>query len=160
MARLVKNIFGIASKMAGVGDVFETDEEEKGEVKEEGNDSKLDEADQEEEEEEEREGSNEGGEDQKMFSSSEEDETQEVPSPSSPPQKMAALSKWTNYISGWQERYVVVRDGILSYYKSEVDLQYGCRGSISLQKVKIFVSLVAHFYPLLSSLSLSFPIVA
>ena len=27
------------------------------------------------------------------------------------------LSKWTNYLHGWQDRYIVLRDGTLSYYK-------------------------------------------
>ena len=56
------------------------------------------------------------------------------------PMKKGYLSKWTNYLTGWQERYVVVGEGIMSYYKSEYDTQYGCRGSISLHKVKILVS--------------------
>ncbi len=56
------------------------------------------------------------------------------------PTKRGTLSKWTNYLHGWQERYFVVSDGILSYYRSEFDTQYGCRGSISLHKVKVVVS--------------------
>lgn len=55
------------------------------------------------------------------------------------PVKRGYLAKWTNYLHGWQERYVVVAEGIMSYYKSEYDTQYGCRGSISLHKVKILV---------------------
>lgn len=56
------------------------------------------------------------------------------------PTKRGTLSKWTNYLHGWQERYFVVSNGILSYYRSEFDTQYGCRGSISLHKVKVIVS--------------------
>ena len=56
------------------------------------------------------------------------------------PKKSGTVNKWTNYLHGWQERFFVVGDGILSYYKSEFDTQYGCRGSISLHKVKILVS--------------------
>lgn len=55
------------------------------------------------------------------------------------PSKRGSLLKWTNYLRGWQERYFVVRDGVLSYFKSEIDTQYGCRGSVSLHKVKILV---------------------
>ena len=55
------------------------------------------------------------------------------------PVKRGYLSKWTNYLHGWQERYVVVAEGIMSYYKSEYDTQYGCRGSISLHQVKVLV---------------------
>uniref|UniRef100_A0A672HMT2 Sesquipedalian n=1 Tax=Salarias fasciatus TaxID=181472 RepID=A0A672HMT2_SALFA len=29
------------------------------------------------------------------------------------------LSKWTNYIHGWQDRWVVLKNNTLSYYKSE-----------------------------------------
>ncbi|KAK3735008.1 hypothetical protein QZH41_010662 [Actinostola sp. cb2023] len=47
------------------------------------------------------------------------------------------LSKWTNYLHGWQERWVVLKDGTLSYYKSEFDTAFGCRGSISLAKATI-----------------------
>ena len=49
------------------------------------------------------------------------------------------LSKWTNYIHGWQNRYVILRDGNLSYYKSEFDTAFGCRGSVSLAKATIEV---------------------
>lgn len=49
------------------------------------------------------------------------------------------LSKWTNYIHGWQPRYIVLRNGTLSYYKSEVDSDFGCRGAISLHKATIKV---------------------
>lgn len=56
------------------------------------------------------------------------------------PVKKGYLSKWTNYLHGWQERYVVVAQGVLSYYKSELDTQYGCRGSISLHQVRLLVS--------------------
>ena len=32
------------------------------------------------------------------------------------------LLKWTNYYSGWQPRYVTVKDGMLSYYASKDDV--------------------------------------
>merc|ERR1712055_1137793 len=47
------------------------------------------------------------------------------------------LSKWTNYIHGWQDRYIVLKDGTLSYYKSEHDTTFGCRGAVSLTKAVI-----------------------
>lgn len=47
------------------------------------------------------------------------------------------LSKWTNYIYGWQPRYIVLKDGTLSYYKSETESDFGCRGAISLSKATI-----------------------
>jgi len=53
--------------------------------------------------------------------------------------KRGTLSKWTNYLHGWQDRYFVIADGILSYYKSEFDTNYGCRGSVSVQRATILV---------------------
>jgi collagen type IV alpha-3-binding protein len=47
------------------------------------------------------------------------------------------LSKWTNYIHGWQDRYIVLKSGTLSYYKSEQESGYGCRGALSLAKAVI-----------------------
>lgn len=44
------------------------------------------------------------------------------------------LFKWTNYIHGWQERYIVLKDGVLSYYKSQFETQYGCRGALALKQ--------------------------
>lgn len=49
------------------------------------------------------------------------------------------LFKWTNYIHGWQERYIVLKDGVLSYYKSPSETQYGCRGAIALKQSTILV---------------------
>ena len=48
------------------------------------------------------------------------------------------LFKWTNYIHGWQERYIVLKDGVLSYYKSQSEVQYGCRGAIAIKQSSIF----------------------
>ncbi|NXG22493.1 C43BP protein, partial [Grallaria varia] len=45
--------------------------------------------------------------------------------------------QWTNYIHGWQDRWVVLKSNILSYYKSEDETEYGCRGSICLSKAVI-----------------------
>ncbi|KAL0979278.1 hypothetical protein UPYG_G00183120 [Umbra pygmaea] len=47
------------------------------------------------------------------------------------------LSKWTNYIHGWQDRWVVLKNNTLSYYKSEDEREYGCRGSLCLSKALI-----------------------
>ncbi|KAL5292144.1 COL4A3BP family protein [Megaselia abdita] len=49
----------------------------------------------------------------------------------------AIMSKWTNYIHGWQPRYIVLKDGTLSYYKSESESDLGCRGAISLSRAII-----------------------
>lgn len=52
---------------------------------------------------------------------------------------VGVLSKWTNYIHGWQDRYIVLNNGTLSYYKSEQERGYGCRGALSLAKAVIKV---------------------
>jgi len=47
------------------------------------------------------------------------------------------LNKWTNYIHGWQKRFMAIKDGTLVYYKSESETDFGCRGAISLSKAVI-----------------------
>ncbi|OTF82566.1 goodpasture antigen-binding protein-like protein, partial [Euroglyphus maynei] len=47
------------------------------------------------------------------------------------------LLKWTNYLHGWQQRYIVLEDGALSYYKSEDEKSFGCRGAITIIKANI-----------------------
>ncbi|KAK2521265.1 Col4a3bp [Columba livia] len=54
-----------------------------------------------------------------------------------PVELCGVLSKWTNYIHGWQDRWVVLKTNTLSYYKSEDETEYGCRGSICLSKAVI-----------------------
>ena len=54
-------------------------------------------------------------------------------------EKKGILSKWTNYLHGWQDRYIVLKDGTLSYYKSENDLAFGCRGAVSLTRASVTV---------------------
>lgn len=55
------------------------------------------------------------------------------------PEFQDSLSKWTNYLHGWQDRFIVLKDGTLSYYKSENDTSYGCRGAVSLSKATVTV---------------------
>lgn len=139
MARLVKSLIGgITSKVTGTYDT--EDVEDVKDVEDEDRDGNRDgdggiimevgsgEGNEEEEEE------------GKLSCSSEEDNEREMElndQKLQPTTMHGTLSKWTNYLSGWQDRHVVVRDGILSYYKSEIDLQYGCRGSLSLQRVRV-----------------------
>ena len=54
-------------------------------------------------------------------------------------EKEGYLSKWTNYIHGWQDRYVVLHHGTIAYFKCESDKEVGCRGSLSLGKAVIEV---------------------
>ncbi|XP_053385602.1 pleckstrin homology domain-containing family A member 8-like [Mercenaria mercenaria] len=49
------------------------------------------------------------------------------------------LWKWTNYFSGWQERWFVLDNGILSYYKSQDDVNSGCKGSVKMSVCDISV---------------------
>lgn len=55
------------------------------------------------------------------------------------PELSGILSKWTNYLHGWQDRYIVLKDGALSYYKSANDTAFGCRGAVSLGKANVAV---------------------
>ena len=55
-----------------------------------------------------------------------------------PPFK-GVLSKWTNYIHGWQQRFIVLKDGTLTYYKSEDETSFGCRGAVTIVKAQIRV---------------------
>ncbi|XP_037548148.1 ceramide transfer protein [Nematolebias whitei] len=57
--------------------------------------------------------------------------------PSGFAQFSGVLSKWTNYIHGWQDRWVVLKNNTLSYYKSQDETEYGCRGSLCLSKAVI-----------------------
>jgi collagen type IV alpha-3-binding protein len=47
------------------------------------------------------------------------------------------LFKWTNYLHGWQERFLVLRHGFLNYYKNEFDISIGCRGALSVKQALI-----------------------
>ncbi|XP_040012306.1 ceramide transfer protein-like isoform X3 [Xiphias gladius] len=59
------------------------------------------------------------------------------PESGQPAELGGVLSKWTNYIHGWQDRWVVLKNNTLSYYKSEDEREYGCRGSLCLSKAVI-----------------------
>ncbi|TPP59027.1 FAPP-1 [Fasciola gigantica] len=50
-----------------------------------------------------------------------------------------SLFKWTNYVSGWQLRYFTLKDGTLSYYRSEEEVNSGCKGSIKLSVCDVIV---------------------
>ncbi len=60
--------------------------------------------------------------------------------PNSCPKLQGYLNKWTNYIYGWQKRWIVLKDGALSYYKTKNETGCGCRGAISLYNAFIKVS--------------------
>lgn len=51
------------------------------------------------------------------------------------------LHKWTNYLKGWQLRYFVLKDGILSYYNTENDSKNGdCKRSYKIFMFDIIVN--------------------
>lgn len=47
------------------------------------------------------------------------------------------LHKWTNYLSGYRLRWVVLEDGCLMYFRSREDVNMACRGVISMASVEI-----------------------
>ncbi|XP_063226222.1 pleckstrin homology domain-containing family A member 3-like isoform X2 [Bacillus rossius redtenbacheri] len=50
------------------------------------------------------------------------------------------LWKWTNYWSGWQTRWFVLDNGVLSYYKSQEEVNQGCKGSMKVTACEIIVN--------------------
>lgn len=49
-----------------------------------------------------------------------------------PDQFRGFLWKWTNYIKGYQKRWCVLANGLLSYYRSPQEMNHTCRGTINL----------------------------
>ncbi|XP_030024735.1 pleckstrin homology domain-containing family A member 3 [Manduca sexta] len=52
------------------------------------------------------------------------------------------LWKWTNYWNGWQTRWFVLENGILSYYKSQEEVIQGCKGSVKVSVCQINVNTI------------------
>ncbi|XP_059054187.1 pleckstrin homology domain-containing family A member 3-like [Achroia grisella] len=50
------------------------------------------------------------------------------------------LWKWTNYWNGWQTRWFILENGILSYYKSQEEANQGCKGSVKVSVCQINVN--------------------
>jgi hypothetical protein len=50
------------------------------------------------------------------------------------------LKKWTNYRKGYQLRWFVLEDGVLSYYKHQDDAGAACRGAINMKIAKLNMS--------------------
>lgn len=50
------------------------------------------------------------------------------------------LKKWTNYRKGYQLRWFVLEDGVLSYYKHQDDAGAACRGAINMRIAKLHMS--------------------
>ncbi|PAA85237.1 hypothetical protein BOX15_Mlig004611g1, partial [Macrostomum lignano] len=47
------------------------------------------------------------------------------------------LYKWTNYIRGYQKRWFVLQNGLLSYYRNHAEMAHTCRGTINLANAQI-----------------------
>lgn len=47
------------------------------------------------------------------------------------------LYKWTNYLKGYQRRWFVLSDGLLSYYRNKAEMSHTCRGTICLNGAEI-----------------------
>ncbi|RWS29937.1 hypothetical protein B4U80_06650 [Leptotrombidium deliense] len=48
------------------------------------------------------------------------------------PEMKGWLYKWTNYLKGYQKRWFVLSNGLLSYYRNQAEMSHTCRGTISL----------------------------
>lgn len=49
-----------------------------------------------------------------------------------PEQFRGWILKWTNYIKGYQRRWFVLANGLLSYYRTQEEMAHTCRGTINL----------------------------
>ncbi|XP_040602761.1 LOW QUALITY PROTEIN: oxysterol-binding protein 2 [Mesocricetus auratus] len=47
------------------------------------------------------------------------------------------LLKWTNYLKGYQRRWFVLGNGLLSYYRNQGEMAHTCRGTINLASAHI-----------------------
>uniref|UniRef100_A0A803T399 Oxysterol-binding protein n=1 Tax=Anolis carolinensis TaxID=28377 RepID=A0A803T399_ANOCA len=47
------------------------------------------------------------------------------------------LFKWTNYLKGYQRRWFVLSNGLLSYYRTQAEMAHTCRGTINLSTAHI-----------------------
>ncbi|XP_047417992.1 oxysterol-binding protein 2 isoform X2 [Sciurus carolinensis] len=47
------------------------------------------------------------------------------------------LLKWTNYLKGYQRRWFVLGNGLLSYYRNQGEMAHTCRGTINLATAHI-----------------------
>ncbi|KAJ1935135.1 hypothetical protein FBU59_005480, partial [Linderina macrospora] len=55
------------------------------------------------------------------------------------PKLSGQLHKWTNYASGWKQRWFELEAGVLSYYKDKADADASCRGAINLRIARIIM---------------------
>lgn len=53
--------------------------------------------------------------------------------------------KWTNYLRGYQKRWFVLSNGLLSYYKTQEEMHHTCRGTLNLAGAFINTIDACHF---------------
>uniref|UniRef100_A0A3Q2XTM3 Oxysterol-binding protein n=1 Tax=Hippocampus comes TaxID=109280 RepID=A0A3Q2XTM3_HIPCM len=54
------------------------------------------------------------------------------------------LFKWTNYLKGYQRRWFVLSNGLLSYYRTQAEMGHTCRGTIPLATAHIELGDACH----------------
>ncbi|KAM3874540.1 oxysterol-binding protein 2 isoform 2-T2 [Diretmus argenteus] len=54
------------------------------------------------------------------------------------------LFKWTNYLKGYQRRWFVLSNGLLSYYRTQAEMGHTCRGTIPMATAHIEVGDTCH----------------
>ncbi|CAM5099950.1 unnamed protein product [Natator depressus] len=57
--------------------------------------------------------------------------------PAAPDTYKGWLFKWTNYLKGYQRRWFVLSNGLLSYYRTQAEMAHTCRGTINLSTAHI-----------------------
>ncbi|CAL8281044.1 oxysterol-binding protein 2 isoform X1 [Gadus morhua] len=74
-----------------------------------------------------------------------------LPSPTLPGLQLPGLDayrgwlfKWTNYLKGYQRRWFVLSNGLLSYYRTQAEMAHTCRGTIPLVTAHIEVGDTCH----------------
>lgn len=55
------------------------------------------------------------------------------------------LQKWTNYLKGYQKRWFVLNNGLLSYYRSQAEMAHTCRGTIKIANASVINEDACHF---------------
>ncbi|XP_054717712.1 oxysterol-binding protein 1-like [Uloborus diversus] len=61
------------------------------------------------------------------------------------PEMKGWLYKWTNYLKGYQKRWFVLYNGLLSYYRNPAEVSHTCRGTINLVSAVIHAVDTTHF---------------
>ncbi|KAM4053263.1 oxysterol-binding protein 2 isoform 1-T1 [Anomaloglossus baeobatrachus] len=60
-----------------------------------------------------------------------------LPTTTGPDSYKGWLFKWTNYLKGYQRRWFVLSNGLLSYYRTQAEMAHTCRGTINLSTAHI-----------------------